>query len=67
MCEPVQIDLYFAPNYNNAEILTNQDEYGVAAYKYVELDTYLDDGAVQHRQVQGHESDLFKEYFEYIM
>jgi len=40
------------------------DEYGTAAYKTVELDTLLDDKPVQHREVQGHESQLFTKYFE---
>ena len=43
-----------------------QDEYGTAAYKTVELDTYLDDKPIQHREVQGHESALFKTYFPAI-
>lgn len=43
---------------------SSQDEYGTAAYKTVELDTYLDDVPIQHREVQGHESELFKSYFE---
>lgn len=43
-----------------------KDEYGSAAYKTVELDTFLDDGAVQHREVQGHESELFQSYFKSI-
>lgn len=43
---------------------STQDEYGTAAYKTVELDTYLDDKPVQHREVGGHESSLFKSYFK---
>lgn len=42
---------------------STQDEYGTAAYKTVELDTYLDDKPIQHREVQGHESAKFKSYF----
>ncbi|KAJ8301550.1 hypothetical protein KUTeg_020537 [Tegillarca granosa] len=42
---------------------SSQDEYGTAAYKTVELDTFLDDKAVQHRECQDHESDRFKSYF----
>ena len=41
-----------------------QDEYGTAAYKTVELDTLLDDKPVQHREVENHESSLFKGYFK---
>nr|CAF21863.1 gelsolin [Suberites ficus] len=42
---------------------STQDEYGTAAYKTVELDTLLDDKPIQHREVQGHESAMFKTYF----
>lgn len=45
---------------------STQDEYGTAAYKTVELDTFLDDKPVQHREVQGHESSLFRNYFPTI-
>ncbi|XP_002155137.2 gelsolin-like protein 2 isoform X1 [Hydra vulgaris] len=61
---------------NNEELLydvhfwigkySTQDEYATAAYKTVELDTYLDDKPVQHREVQGHESALFKSYFNFF-
>lgn len=42
------------------------DEYGTAAYKTVELDTYLDDKPVQHREVQGQESEQFRNYFDFF-
>jgi len=45
---------------------SSQDEYGTAAYKTVELDTFLNDKPVQHREVMGFESDLFKSYFTTI-
>lgn len=45
---------------------STQDEYGTAAYKTVELDTFHDDRPVQHREVEGHESSLFKSYFPSI-
>lgn len=43
---------------------SSQDEYGTAAYKTVELDTLLDDKPIQHREVQNHESSLFRSYFK---
>lgn len=46
---------------------STQDEYGTAAYKTVELDHFLNDAAVQHREVQGHESKLFRSYFSKIV
>lgn len=42
---------------------TTSDKAGVAAYKTVELDTYLGGAATQHREVQGSESPRFKSYF----
>nr|VZH90174.1 unnamed protein product [Spirometra erinaceieuropaei] len=46
---------------------STQDEYGTAAYKTVELDTYLDDAGIQHREVEGYESDRFKSYFQKLV
>mmetsp|Transcript_5934 Transcript_5934/g.21685 ORF Transcript_5934/g.21685 Transcript_5934/m.21685 type:complete len:360 (+) Transcript_5934:60-1139(+) len=42
---------------------SSQDEYAVAAYKIAELDDFLDGLPVQHRETQGHESDLFMSCF----
>ena len=43
---------------------TTQDEMGTAAYKSVELDTFLKGEPVQHREIADHESAAFLKLFE---
>jgi len=56
--EALHYDVYF---WIGAE--SSQDEYGVAAYKAVELDDFLGDAPVQHREVQHCESEKFLKCF----
>lgn len=39
------------------------DEYGCAAYVAVQIDDHFDGVPIQHREVQGFESELFRSYF----
>jgi len=43
---------------------TSQDEATVAAYKCVELDEHIGGAPIQHREVQGMESNQFLAYFK---
>eukprot|EP00979_Chaetoceros_neogracilis_P013538 scaffold3896_cov235-Chaetoceros_neogracile.AAC.3 len=56
--EAYHYDVYF---WIGAE--SSQDEYGVASYKAVELDDFLGDAPVQHRESQHCESEKFLKCF----
>jgi len=59
--------LFFFPSFFQQLFKTTNKQTttkGTAAYKTVELDSYLDCKATQHREVQGHESKLFLSYFD---
>uniref|UniRef100_A0A8B9V011 Villin 1 n=1 Tax=Anas zonorhyncha TaxID=75864 RepID=A0A8B9V011_9AVES len=43
---------------------SSQDEQGAAAIYTTQMDEYLGTVAVQHREVQGHESETFRAYFK---
>lgn len=55
----LQWDIYFWIGTDSS-----QDEYGVAAYKANELDDLLGDAPIQHREVEGVESDEFMALFK---
>jgi|EP00161_Ancyromonas_sigmoides_P016596 gelsolin len=56
--DPLAHDVYFWIGSKSS-----QDEYGTAAYKTVEVDTFLKDAAVQHRELERSESEAFLDLF----
>lgn len=44
---------------------SSQDEQGAAAIYTTQMDDHLGSVAVQHREVQGHESETFRSYFKH--
>lgn len=60
--EQVKYDIHFWIGKSST-----QDEYGTAAYKSVELDDFLHHKATLHREVENHESNLFKSYFKHLV
>lgn len=46
---------------------SSQDEQGAAAIYTTQMDDYLKGRAVQHREVQGHESDTSRSYFKQVL
>ncbi|NXE40465.1 VILI protein, partial [Ptilorrhoa leucosticta] len=44
---------------------SSQDEQGAAAIYTTQMDDHLGSVAVQHREVQGHESETFRAYFKH--
>lgn len=46
---------------------STSDEYGTAVYKTIELDQYVQNRAIQHRELQFYESKLFASYFDKIV
>ncbi|CAM4597710.1 villin-like protein isoform X1 [Lepidochelys kempii] len=43
---------------------SSQDEQGAAAFYVTQIDDMLGGSPVQHREVEGHESEVFKSYFK---
>ena len=43
---------------------SSQDEQGAAAIYTIQLDDFLGSSPIQHREVQEHESDVFRGYFK---